>query len=424
MTLATTSLLLSMLSAAPAAPTEPLCAQRDPCRLVETLEGGKDAQGQEHTVKHLSLGWLNQDVAGTATGRKFGAGRHATGSRAAGECEAMEWWLVGTPSQLLLSTCNDGYGAAGVGEDTVRVSDNILNYEQSGGSAERWSSTRSLLLSPLTLIGENLRSNSSTEPDKEKGEVWEVPTLKGEVILPAPQCSKGEASVGARELPLLPLITLDKAWVQDGWKKAELGACALESGFFVMGNQDDPKDAALKAVLAERELLFVEVRDNRWTGPTPGDKWLADDHVELWLAPLPPQELTGCGKPLPDQQPVQWAIRVADSKVFSAYGSPKQTLKVERAEIREGKTLVGYRFKVVLPKGYKSISVLYSDSDSGKKQERLLATSPLKFSRPETLNAVRLVTPEEATCKLSGGALTVVPTPLKLKGPDVAALQP
>lgn len=422
MNFTTSTLLLSLLGTPPATP-DPLCAQREPCRVVETLEAGEDANGYPLRVKRLSLGWLNAEAASTTAGRKFGSDRTAEGSREKGACEATEWWMQrpSQPSQLLLTVCNDGYGPAGIGKDEVRVGENLFSHEQSGQSDERWIITHTLRLSPLTRVQSSMRTFPPGAPENERGHSWDVTRLRGEELVPAPACAEGQSSPGKRTLPYLPLIQVEKSYFKDGWKKAGLGTCALEAGHLVLGTQEDPKNAALKAVLAERETLFLEVRDNRWTGPN-GTNWLSDDHVELWLGPQPPQEMTGCGTPPPEQRAVQWGIRIADGKVFPAHGSPKQKLKVEKAEIRGPEGLVGYRLKVTLPKGFQSVGVVYSDSDEGKKQERVWATSPLKFARPETLNAVRLVLPEEATCKVQGGELTVVPTPVKVQSPDVAVL--
>jgi hypothetical protein len=419
----TTSTLLLSLLGAPSAASDPLCAQREPCRVLQTLEAGQDTSGQSLRVKHLSLGWWNAEVASNASNRKFGPGRKAEGSRDNSECEAQEWWLLhpNQPAQLLLTVCNDGYGAAGIGKDEVRVGENLFSHERSGGSNERWSFAHTLRLSPLTLVHSSLRSFHAGTPENERGNWWDVTRLRGETTIPAPSCAQGEPSPGKRTLPYLPRIQVEKSYLQGGWKQAGLGTCALEAAHLVHGTQEDPKDAALKAVLVEPQILLIEVRDDRWTGPN-GTKWLTDDHVELWLGQQPPQEMTGCGKPRPEERAVQWGIRIADGQVFPAHGSPKQKLTVEKVEIRESEALVGYRLKVTLPKGFRGVSVLYSDSDEGQKQERVLATSPLKFARPETLNAIRLVTPEEATCVVRGGELTVVPTPLKVQGPDVAAL--
>lgn len=422
--LSTTSVLfLSLLGTTPAVTPDPLCAQREPCRVIETHEAGKDATGQPLRVKRLSLGWLNAEVAREAINRKFSPGRKAEGSRENGECEATEWWLVrsGQPDQLLLTVCNDGYGSAGVGKDDVRVGENLFSYEQSGESNKRWSFAYTLRLSPLALVHSSQWVAPVEAPENKRGHSWDVTRLRGEEVVPAPSCPGGAPSPGKRTLPYVPLIQMEKSYLQGGWKTAGLGSCALEAETLVLGTREDPKDAGLKVVLAERETLLLEVRDNRWTGPT-GTKWLSDDHVELWLGPKVPQELMGCGNPQPEQRAVQWGIRIADGQVFPGHGAPKQKLAVEKVEIREPAGLVGYRLKVTLPKAFRSLAVIYSDSDEGKKQERMLATTPLKFARPETLNAVRLVLPEEATCVVRGSELTVVPTPLKVQGPDVAAL--
>jgi hypothetical protein len=418
-----TVLLLSLLGAPPASSSDPLCAKREPCRVVETLDAGKDAQGKAQQVKHLSLGWAEVDTASQFIGRKFGpGGRKANGSRAEGQCEAAEWWLVSPsqPAQLLVSVCNDGYGAAGVGEDSVNVGDNLFTHEQTGGSRERWTTARTLRLSPLQLTSETVRSASPSVSGemKEDGEFWNFEELRGEVTRSAPECEAGETSLGERSLSYLPRVQVDKAFLQDGWKQAGLGTCGFEAGNFLLGNQDDPKDAGLKALLVAPDTLLVEVHDDKWTGPSA--KWLSDDHVELWLAPQAPQELTGCGKPTAAQLPSQWGIRIADGQVFPAFGSPKQTPQVERAERPDKK---GYRLKVKLPTPFKGISVVYSDSDSGKKQELMLATSAVKFGRPETLNPVRVVFPQEATCAVKNGELTVVRGPAKKAEPDVAVLR-
>jgi len=415
-------LLLSLLGAPPASSSDPLCAKREPCGVVETLDAGKDAQGRPLQVKRLDLGWAEIDTAGQSLGRRFGpGGRKAKGSRTEGQCEASEWWLVrpAQPAQLLLSVCNDGYGVAGVGEDSVQVSDNQFTHTQMGGSSEKWSTTRTLRLSPLRLMNEGQRSFSTFEDgERENGEYWDFDTLRGDVARSAPECEPGEPSLGERSLPYLPQVQVEKAFLQEGWKQAGLGTCGFEAGNFLLGTQDDPKDAGLKALLVAPDTLLVEVRDDKWTGPSA--KWLNDDHLELWLAPQAPQEQTGCGKPAKEALPVQWGIRMVDGQVFPAFGSPKQPLGVERAELPGKK---GYRVKVKLPTPFQGIGVVYSDSDSGKKQELMLATTLVKFGRPETLNPVRVVLPEEATCAVKNGELAVVPGPAKKFEPDVAVLR-
>lgn len=415
MNAATASLMLCLLGAVPQATVEPLCAERMPCRVVQTHEAGQNEQGQPLRVYRLSLGWTDLETGARFAGDKFGPGpRKAEGTPAEGRCEATEWWLVspGAPARLVLSVCDDYLGA--VREETVQVDTNRLVYTRSGARRDdQWTLTRVLRLSPLRLVSEQERTrwSSASGEQREDSTLWDSETLRGELVRAASDCQPGERSLGARRLPYLPQVRPGQGYLEGGWKQVGLGsgkaACHLEASHTLLGKEQlgSPQDASLKAVLVGEDTLIVEVLDDKWTGPS--DKWLHDDHLELWLAPLPPQELNSCaGKLTQEQKPVQWGIRILDGKVFPAHGAPRQPLQVERAELPGGK---GYRLKVTLPRDFLGISVIYSDSDSGTRQESMLGTSPLKFGRPETLNPVRLVPPEEATCEVRGGQLTPVP---------------
>ena len=80
-----------------------------------------------------------------------------------------EYWLLGAKPLQLLALCNDGYGAAGVGEDTVTFGNNRMIHEQEGGSAWRWTSTEAFSLSPFKILSaqscsyNDLGSDSGTE---------------------------------------------------------------------------------------------------------------------------------------------------------------------------------------------------------------------------------------------------------------------
>ena len=423
--------LLSLLGAEPTASAEPLCAHRAPCTLVETLNALTDVQGHALRVKHLSLGWARQDVT---TDSRFGAGREAEGSPANGLCAAQEWWLVraGKPPRLLLATCDDGSGPSGMSVDSVQVGLNFFTHEHFNGEAQRTTQSRSLQLSPLTWRSEGLCGFSADHGDEQGCSDWNYLTMVGAIQAP-PRCApdedgiirggpvKGAYSQATLTLPLLPLVQMDKAYLQEGWKRAELGLCALRANHFLLGQSEEPRDAALKALLVAPDTLLLEVRDNHWTGPS--DQWLADDHLELWLDSATPELLNACTSPAADQQPEQWILRIADAKVFPGYGAPRRTiLQVDKVEMREAGVLAGYRFKVVLARPFGGISVVYSDSDSGKKPERLLATSPLRTARPETFNPVQQVDLHKVTCVVRGGTLAVVPVALDKGSSNTAAL--
>jgi hypothetical protein len=417
------SLLWTLLGAAPTA-SDPLCAGREPCHVSESLDGGTDARGQRLRVVRLDLGWFSSDNAPEVKGRKFGAGRRADGSLVEDDCAASEWWLVSPDAaQLLLAVCNDGYGRAQKGEDTVKVKNGLFSHVQAGGGSQRWLHTRVWRLSPLERVREGhvnfLMGQDEVEEDRTS---WDFSTLQGSRVLGPDTCQDGPFAPSKRTLPYLPRVPMDEAYVEEGWKQVGLGACALQAKNVLVGKLEGARDASLKALLVAPDTLILEVRDDLWVG-SGGKTWREDDHLELWLGPKSPEELTGCGKPELDERPVQWSIGLATGLVYPGFGPPRGELGVERVELRSTSgALEGYRLKLTLPGRFKGIGLAYNDSDESRKPERTLATSPLKFSRPETLNIVRDVPRTESTCVVRGQALEVVVTPPRLQGPEIAVL--
>ncbi|OJH42042.1 hypothetical protein [Cystobacter ferrugineus] len=417
------SLLWTFLGAAPTA-SVPLCAGREPCQVAESLDGGTDARGQRLRVVRLDLGWFSSDDAPEVKGRKFGAGRRANGSLVEDDCAASEWWLVSPDAaQLLLAVCNDGYGSAQKGEDTVKVKNGLFSHVQVGGDSQRWLHTRVWRLSPLQRVREGhvnfLTGHDEVEVDRT---AWDFSTLQGSRLLGPDTCQDGPFAPSKRMLPYLPRVPMDKAYVEEGWMRAGLGACALQAKNVLAGKLKSARDASLKALLVAPDTLILEVRDNLWVG-SGGKTWREDDHLELWLGPKSPEELTGCGKPDADERPVQWSIGLTTGLVYPGFGPPRGELGVERVELRGSSgELEGYRLKLTLPGRFKGIALAYNDSDESQKPERTLATSPLKFSRPETLNIVRDVPRSESTCVVRGQELEVVVTPPRLEGPEIAVL--
>jgi hypothetical protein len=60
-----------------------------------------------------------------------------------------------------------------------------------------------------------------------------------------------------------------------------------------------------------------------------------------------------------------------------------------------------------------SFAVVYSDADDGKTQERLIATAPLKRGDGRSLGGFWQVDPDDASCTLKAGSLTVIRPPSK-----------
>lgn len=211
----------------------------------------------------------------------------------------------------------------------------------------------------------------------------------------------------------LPAVAIDDAFAGSGWKTTGLGRCALHidasgkeaHGFVVHGKPGDPRDAAMRVVASARGALFVEVEDDRKVGPSA--RWIADDHLEIWMAKQMPSYMDHCLEP--GEKPVQWGIRLADAKVFPGAGNPDPTaLTVERAEAPGGIV----RLKITLPPKHEGLSVVYSDSDDGRKQERLIATSRLRFNDAPTLGRLHALSPDEVTCLPHDGKLEPSQKPL------------
>jgi hypothetical protein len=331
-------------------------------------------------------------------------------------CIPYEHWLLRTrgPSIVdrreLLRLCNDGYGASGVGEDTVIVEPNLFTHRQYGGSAWRWENTRVLELSPMRMRMTGWYNGSTIAAAAERG-TFDWNEFRGRVYWYKPACPAAGGPPGDEEIAdpekdprayvydPIPVVAIPKSF---DFKTTPFGSCAPvidgvdARGFVVHGPAGDAADASMRVVAAESEgsiVLYVEIKDDTIVGPTP--KWLFDDHLELWLKDEDPDpsELCvpgaaggGAGKLR------QWAIRVADGAIFPGLHAKSDPITVERE---------GTRFRITIAsKSIEALTVVYSDSDDGKTQERLIATSKLKFGVAPTLGRLLPIAHKEAVCEV------------------------
>lgn len=98
---------------------------------------------------------------------------------------------------------------------------------------------------------------------------------------------------------------------------------------------------------------------------------------------------------------MQWGIML-DGEVVPAHGKPKKKPRVEVA--RDGNVV---RMRVKLPQPAPMVAFVYSDSDDGRSQERLISTSSLEFGKNHTLGRTRRVAHEDALCRLEDSKLVV-----------------
>lgn len=368
------------------APVIELCADRAGCEVEERMPAGRDG---DDALEVWTLRFPeNEEDA----------------------CVPREAWLVRRGAktatrQLLVTVCNDGYGAAGLGEDVFEVEGSNFRHRQMGGSNWRWATVRELSLSPLAWRSRGESSWWTLGPNRYEASM-DFHTLRGRVELELPTCDEDgtlpvdleSASTQAFEHAPIPQFVLPLSEPHDRWKTTALGECALtidasgEGGYLVHGAKGDPSDAAMKVALDASGVLFVEITDDLYVGPTA--RWLVDDHVELWLTD---ETLSTEGCTEGKRPAKQWGIRLADGKIFPAHGKPGPLVaEVHRLDDRV------VRLRIELP-AHEAFAVVYSDGDDGRTQERLLATSRLAFGDGRSLGTARRIPSEVATCELHDG---------------------
>jgi hypothetical protein len=382
---------------------ELLCKGQALCQVQTVYDAGKSPKGVP--LKVVEVG-LHHQADGGQERPKWDP--EAEDSEM---CYTNQYWLVeegaAPKTTLIFDVCNDGYGASGVGEDAITVGQNRLTHDQHGGSAERWNQHTVWELSPLRVVevGHGGFMTWSYEAEDDTVVSWERFTGRQ---------TKGVAACGANGMlgddsvvhqfassliPHLPALPGDK-----GWKETRLGACAVavdssgEGGFITHGKPGEAADAKLRALLVGERVLYVEVEDDTFT--TGAAKWLHDDHVELWFVPKGEIGFPDCFEPKKTTTH-QWGIML-DGKVHAAHGKPKAAPKVEAHKV-DDRT---YRLRIELPSDFDALTVVYSDSDDGKSQERLLATSKLVFGEAHSVGGTFDVGEKApVTCRLKGDTL-------------------
>jgi hypothetical protein len=349
--------------------------------------------------------------------------------------------------QLLDDTCNNGYGFAGVGEDEISVdaATKTFTRHQSGGSNWRWDETTTLGLDPYRTVSHGKGSFWALDEGATQ-EDWELnyDTLQGTESWSFADCEgrrKQAEAAKARDggtdpdeyesfktasAVIIPRVQLPRGFIDGGWRTIGVGNCGAlvdgdKNGFAVYGGTGRAADASMRVVASNDGVLFVEVADDRWTRA--GKSWVKEDHIELWLAPpgISPTQGMCDRAPTPDPSR-QWGIRISDGQVFAGFGSPELLAGVE--VVRSGGTA---RARIPIADWLKqdddsnSVTVVYSDSDDGLRQKRLIATSQVERGQELTLGHVRRIEEDEATCVVRGKALRIDRTPPK---PEKAAAKP
>ena len=373
----------------------PVCGHRATCRVVASKPAGKSAAGQALTVVQVSLGLKDKPDDAPEESCLDDKGGHDGGE---------EYWLSAPSAQprLLLALCNDGYGAAGVGEDDVKVGENRLIYAQSGGSNDRWSSTRTVQLEPSKALAidscfyraSTSGSGVATRTDIANMMVRSVaqddrdPALRGT----DPGCPVFKAGWEAQPGPGLvagvavPLPTEEsRSHYPAG---APLGDCALRfgtaaaPGFGVYGTPNPERRAELRVSAPDRQTVVIQLYDPR--PGSAGASWVASDHLEIWTG----KDASGTHNHPEPARTAQIGIGL-DGKVYAGLGMPAlpaATRTAARDEAGRPVQLYEVRWKAAdaLAAG---VAVVYSQAEDGR-QSYVVSTSGIARNRPLYLPAL------------------------------------
>lgn len=303
-----------------AAASDSPCAGRAPCRLVQ--------------VRAVSGGGRVVELA-----LEEAPGSEDPGA-VADPCVEREWWLLreGATPALLLKACNDGYGASGIGEDSVEISETVLSWSRVGGAGLRWTEGGVVGLAPLRWI-ERSKSAFRGPGAGEQSLTWRVEDFEGKGELSVLTCAEeGDESAGGGSFRVIPEVEVADP---SGWATADLSACSspidAERGY-VLG--EGAPDAHLRVVALKGGVLLVDVADE----PD------ADDAIELWFGPEQ-DPLGGCVDTAASAE--GWRVPLAASPPVQLSDAAR-AIEVERAES-------GRRLRVVLPGDAARLSVVYRD---------------------------------------------------------------
>lgn len=377
-----------------------LCQQREGCTIRAVFVAGAGHDGRRLSVAALTLPSPDDVVA----------------------CQpyAEEYWLLpdGAKPVRVLALCNDGYGASGIGEDIVSVSDNRLTHQQIGGSAWRWSTTRSLQLDPLRVVSEQQTGEWAIGPNWWQ-ENWDWPSLAGEAEWWAPACGDApdpmlEPVDGYRYSPIPMAQPADLPADLD---TADLGTCATQfdadrPGHVIWGEAGEAfaDGSWMRMLMIAPNDMIVTVRQ---TGPGFGaESWLHDDHLELWLAPYQ-SYFDHCLEEGDGLR--QWAVRLTDGEVITAFGDPTDPPVVRshtvRADGADPETVI-VTTRLGLPDWAQAVTAVYSRGDGEARQVWMAATSALEYGVAPTVGATRTLPAGSLACVVRDGWLDLIDTGL------------
>jgi hypothetical protein len=366
-----------------------MCGTRSTCTIANVTPAGRSPTGTSLSVVEIRFG------VGDAPGDSPPDGcKTENGERDGG----VEYWLIEgeKPPRQLLRLCNDGYGAAEIGEDRIEIFNNLFVHTQSGGSSDRWEQSTRIQLSPPRPIYVSSSSQNSNTPDRYRESRADIATMTTRIA-----ARNADEEVGGFALPK-PHMEMD---IPPG---TSIGDCAMRIGpeelgdFLTFGKHDARRKPELRLLALSSFELLIQIYDPK--PAQPGRSWVASDHIEIWTTRHTRDENTLL-HPLPEnvsQIGIGW-----DGSVYPGFGQPVMPEVAAAAVTDEAGRkvmLLDVRWptaKTILDAG---IVVGYSQADNGR-QVRVFATASVQRNRPTSLPAIVAM---PVRCGVRDGRLKVI----------------
>jgi len=318
--------------------------------------------------------------------------------------------------RLLAKQCDGDHSEVSAGVD---VEARTFTYGgQSMYTNDQWWDETVLGLDPLRVVA---LSRSTSGRGRSHEERWNWDTFAGDVEVGVDYCQgKAPWSDGGTppdsDMPDLvtpalriPRVTLPAAFLADGWRTTGLGRCAArvdgERGFTIHGGKGAAADSSMSVLFSAHDAVFIEIVDDRFVSG--GKTWVSDDHLEIWTT----TRNDPCVDPKGSTPAAQWGVRVLDGAVFPGFGNPEVA---PRVEVHRAGNVVRLKLDLEGAIGATaSLTIVYSDSDDGRHQKRLIATSELSYGKWWTFGEAP-AEQEGASCIVSKGVLAPRHQPLVL----------
>jgi hypothetical protein len=398
-----------------------ICGNRATCRMSGLQSAGMSETGLPLFVAELHFGLADKPKDGPEDGCHTENGDNDGG---------VEYWLIeGEKPRLLLSLCNDGYGAAGVGYDEVHIASNRFTHMQDGGSNDRWENIDTISLSPQHTLRSEFCGFRGTEPNYGVYGVIDVPHMAASELaiddtielndnddactrlkkrlgkpiergylggVAVPFASTDTGSVNANALPEkgMTLGSCASVWKLDG-----------KSGNLVYGKADPARQAEIRFV-GDFQNLVLQIYDPRRDHGAP-QSWVNADHLELWTTTV-----EGFSSHVDPKAAMQIGIDL-DGQVHAGLGKPVLPA-VERWEATDEQNRPVIVLKLHWPSQddlAAGLGIAYSQAEGGR-QERIFATTQIAKNRPLYLPSVMVI---PVACGAINGRWEVTENPGQLE---------